>query len=170
MAHSVQLPVPNYPATFTKPIDALTGPSTITIERGVQDQLDYEGELTVVIGKTAKNVFEDEALDYVLGYTNGNDLSNRYYQVPDNSGGQFCYAKSFDNFAPIGPAIVSSKVIPDPQKLHYQTKVNGEIRQSTGTDVMIFNVAKIISHFSRATTLRAGTVIMTALLLVLDSL
>jgi transcription initiation factor TFIIH subunit 2 len=97
----------------------------------------------------------------VLGYTNGNDLTCRYYQIPENSGGQFGYAKSFDGFAPIGPAIVTPEVIPDPQKLKYQTKVNGKVRQSTGTDDMISSVAKIIAHLSRATTLRPGTVIMT---------
>jgi transcription initiation factor TFIIH subunit 2 len=145
--------------------------------------LDYEGELTVVIGKDAKNVSEADALSYVLGYTVGNDVSARNFQVPaDVSGGQvcslssfnpippftllttvpqFCYAKSFDKFAPIGPVIVSTSLIPDPQKLHYVTKVNGDIRQETDTSDMIFPVAKIISHLSRGTTLRKGTIIQT---------
>jgi transcription initiation factor TFIIH subunit 2 len=91
----------------------------------------------------------------------GNDLTCRHYQVPENSGGQFGYAKSFDSFAPIGPGIVLSNIIPDPHQLEYTTKVNGQVRQSTGTSDMIWSVAQIISHLSRATTLRPGTVIMT---------
>jgi transcription initiation factor TFIIH subunit 2 len=106
-------------------------------------------------------VSEADALKYVLGYTLGNDLTCRYYQIPENSGGQFGYAKSFDGFAPIGPGIVTPETIPDPQQLNYTTKVNGQVRQSTATSDMIWSVAKIIAHLSRATTLRPGTVIMT---------
>jgi 2-keto-4-pentenoate hydratase/2-oxohepta-3-ene-1,7-dioic acid hydratase in catechol pathway len=123
--------------------------------------LDYEGELTVVIGKDCKDVSEDQALSYVLGYTAGNDVSARYFQLPDTSGGQYCYAKAFDKFAPIGPAIVSPSLIPDPQKLKYTTKVNGQLRQETPTSDMIWSVKQIIAHLSRGTTLRKGTVIMT---------
>jgi transcription initiation factor TFIIH subunit 2 len=158
-----QLQVPSYPTVFTKPPDAIAGPlDDIPIHKDCQSQLDYEGELTVIIGKDAKNVSEKDALSYVTGYTVGNDVSARNFQLPVSvSGGQFGYAKSFDKFAPIGPVIVSSSLIPDPQKLHYWTKVNGEIRQETGTDDMIFTVAQIIEHLSRGTTLRAGTAIMT---------
>ena len=123
--------------------------------------LDYEGELTVVISRDCKNISESEALDYVLGYTVGNDVSARNFQLPETSGGQFCYAKSFDNFAPIGPCIVSPELIPDPQVLKLATRVNGEVRQQTGTEDMIFSVAKIIAHLSTGTTLRRGTVIQT---------
>lgn len=124
--------------------------------------LDYEGELTVVIGRDAKNVKAADAYSYILGYTVGNDVSARNFQLPASvSGGQFGYAKSFDSFAPIGPAIVSTALIPDPQKLRYTTKVNGEKRQETGTDDMIYPVAQIVEHLSRGTTLRAGTIIMT---------
>jgi 2-keto-4-pentenoate hydratase/2-oxohepta-3-ene-1,7-dioic acid hydratase in catechol pathway len=115
----------------------------------------------VVIGKDAKNVSEADALDYVAGYTSGNDVSARRFQMPDVSGGQFCYAKSFDKFAPIGPCIVSPELIPDPQKLRLTTKVNGEVRQETETSDMIFSVRQIIAHLSRGTTLRKGTVIQT---------
>jgi 2-keto-4-pentenoate hydratase/2-oxohepta-3-ene-1,7-dioic acid hydratase in catechol pathway len=123
--------------------------------------LDYEGELTVLIGKDAKNVSEEHALDFVLGYTAGNDVSARNFQLPETSGGQFCYAKSMDGFAPVGPAIFSKEVIPDPQKLNYVVKVNGVEKQSTGTDDMIWTVRQIIAHLSRGTTLRKGTLIMT---------
>lgn len=100
-------------------------------------------------------------MDYVLGYTVGNDVSARNFQVQGASGGQYGYSKSFDSFAPIGPAIWSPKVVQDPQKLRYILKVNGEVRQETGTDDMIWSVRQIISHLSRGTTLRKGTVIMT---------
>ena len=123
--------------------------------------LDYEGELTVVIGKDAKNVSESEALSYIFGYTAGNDVSARNFQLPDTSGGQFCYAKSFDKFAPTGPVILSADLVADPQNLRLVTRVNGEVRQETSTSDMIFSVAKIIAHLSRGTTLRRGTVIQT---------
>jgi transcription initiation factor TFIIH subunit 2 len=155
--------IPEHPVVFTKPSDAVTGPfDDISVHKEVQAQLDYEGELTVVIGRDAKNVSEENALDYVLGYTCGNDLSARDYQLPaTRAGGQFSYAKSFDHFAPIGPCISSTSIIPEPQKLQYTTTVNGEVRQSTSTSDMIWSVRQIIAHLSRGTTLRAGTCIMT---------
>ncbi|KAK3322655.1 hypothetical protein B0H66DRAFT_554890 [Apodospora peruviana] len=161
-ATEANLRVPPYPVVFTKPADALAGPyDSISIHPDAQPMLDYEGELTVVIGKDAKNVSEADALSYIFGYTVGNDVSARNFQLPDTSGGQFCYAKSFDNFAPIGPVIVSADLVSDPQQLHLVTKVNGEVRQETETSDMIFSVAKIISHLSRGTTLRKGTIIQT---------
>lgn len=157
-----QLSIPTYPVVFTKPPDALAGPyDTISIHPEAQSQLDYEGELTVVIGKDAKNVTSAEALDYVLGYTAGNDISARNFQVPASiSGNQFSYAKSFDRFAPIGPSVLLANGV-DPHKMRYVTKINGKKRQETGTDDMIWSVTKIIEHLTRGTTLRKGTVIMT---------
>jgi transcription initiation factor TFIIH subunit 2 len=150
------------PVVFTKPADALTGPDDdVHIHPDAQSMLDYEGELTIVIGKDAKNIAESDALQYVFGYTSGNDVSARNFQLPDASGGQFGYAKSFDGFAPIGPCIVSSDQVPDPQKLRLTTRVNGEVRQETSTSDMIFSVAKIIAHLTRGTTLRKGTIIQT---------
>ena len=147
---------------FTKPADALAGPfDPIFIHPEAQPSLDYEGELTVIVGRDCKNVSESDALNYVLGYTVGNDVSARNFQARDVSGGQFCYAKSFDQFAPIGPCIASTTVVPDPQALTYTTKVNGELRQRTPTSDMIWSVKQIIAHLSRGTTLRKGTAIMT---------
>ncbi|KAL3442485.1 fumarylacetoacetate hydrolase family protein [Aspergillus insuetus] len=161
-AKEANLTVPTYPPVFTKPADALAGPfAPIPIHPDAQSHLDYEGELTVIIGKDALNVTEDSALDYVLGYTAGNDVSARNFQVPEASGGQYCYAKSFDKFGPIGPVIVSAAEIPDPQTLTLRTRVNGVVKQETSTGDMIFGVRKLISHLSRGTTLRKGTVIMT---------
>ncbi|RFU28885.1 hypothetical protein B7463_g7440, partial [Scytalidium lignicola] len=157
------LPVSTYPAVFTKPADAIAGPyEDIPVHPDAQPELDYEGEFTVIIGKDAKNVSKDDALNYVLGYTVGNDVSARNFQIPGIVGGnQFCYAKSFDKFAPIGPSVLLANSSVDPQKFKYTTKINGEIRQQTGTDDMIFSVKEIIAHLSRGTTLRKGTVIMT---------
>lgn len=116
----------------------------------------------MVISKPAKDIPETaNPLEYVLGYTVGNDVSSRWWQLPDQCGGQHGYAKSFDKFAPIGPVLVSAKEIPDPSKLSLTTKVNGEQRQSTKTDDLIFDIPEIIRHLSRGTTLRPGTVIMT---------
>lgn len=126
-----------------------------------QSLLDYEGELAVIMGRDAKNVTAAEALEYVLGYSNSNDVSARNFQLSSASGGQFCYAKSFDGFAPVGPAVMLKDVIPDPQTLGLSTKVNGQDRQATNTDDMIWTVAQIIEHLSRGTTLRKGTIIMT---------
>ncbi|KAF2118936.1 hypothetical protein BDV96DRAFT_619997 [Lophiotrema nucula] len=162
-AEECNLSIPSFPTVFTKPPDALAAPfEDVPIPKDCQSQLDYEGELTIVFGKDAKNVSASDAFDYILGYTIGNDVSARNFQLPASvSGGQFGYAKSFDKFAPIGPVVVSTKLIPDPQKLRYTTKVNGQKRQETGTDDMIWTVAQIVEHLTRGTTVRAGTAVMT---------
>ena len=123
----------------------------------------FQGELCVVIGKDCKNISPaSNPLDYVLGYTAGNDISSRFWQLDrDRSGGQFSYAKSFDKFAPIGPTLCSTSYIPDPSKLHLKTMVNGIQKQRTGIDDLIFDVSAIIRHVRRGMTLRPGTVIMT---------
>ncbi|KAH8807755.1 hypothetical protein F5884DRAFT_900099 [Xylogone sp. PMI_703] len=162
-AEEASLKIPPYPVVFTKPADALAGSNeTIPVFPGAQSMLDYEGELTFIIKKDCKNLPLDFKLsEYILGYTAGNDLSARNFQLPEASGGQFCYAKSFDGFAPIGPWIVSSEVIPDPQQLDYVTRVNGVVKQSTSTSDMIWTVQQILHHITQGTTVRAGTVVMT---------
>ncbi|KAJ4289716.1 hypothetical protein N0V90_011046 [Kalmusia sp. IMI 367209] len=163
-AEEGNLSIPTYPTIFTKPPTALSGPGAeIPVHPDCQSQLDYEGELTIVIGKTGKNIKAADYADYVLGYTVGNDVSARNFQLPASvSGGQFGYAKSFDGFAPIGPCVASAAAIGgDPNKIRYWTKVNGEKRQETGTDDMIWSVGQIVEHLSRGTTLKAGTCIMT---------
>lgn len=157
-----QLTIPTYPAVFTKPADALAGPfDKVYVHPDARSMLDFEGELAVVIGKDGKNVSEADALDYVLGYSASNDVSARNFQLPEASGGQFCYAKSFDGFAPIGHAIASPEQLSDPLSARITTKVNGAVKQDSNTNDLIFGVRKIISHLSRGTTLRKGTVIMT---------
>ncbi|KAI2639536.1 hypothetical protein GGS26DRAFT_272320 [Hypomontagnella submonticulosa] len=158
-AKEAELEVPPNPVVFTKPADALAGPTSDIIVPADAKMMDYEAELCVIIGKTGKNIPEDEALSYVLGFTAGNDLSSRYWQRPPQSGGQYCFAKSFDGFAPLGPTIVHPSLVTKP--LQIQTRVNGELRQNGSTSEMVFNVKQIIAHVSRGTTLRKGTIIMT---------
>ncbi|KAJ0136197.1 hypothetical protein HZ326_20797 [Fusarium oxysporum f. sp. albedinis] len=162
-ANVSEMQMPANPVIFMKPADALAGPyDNITVPKEAH-LLDYEvcmGELCIIIGKDGKDIQPQDALDHLLGYTVGNDLSSRHWQRPPRAGGQFCYAKSFDGFAPIGPTILSPHVA-TAESLHLTTKVNGEVRQQSPISDMIFNVRDIVSHCSRGTTLRTGTVIMT---------
>ena len=157
-----QLQIPKYPALFVKPADSLAGPfDSIFTHPETRELLDYEGELVIVISKDAKNVSEDDAWDYILGFTAGNDVSARNFQLPEVSGGQFCYAKSFDGFAPIGHTITAPSQVSKPLAVRLTTSVNGVVKQDSNTSDMIFDVGKIISHLSRGTTIRKGTIIMT---------
>ncbi|KAJ6442529.1 early growth response protein [Purpureocillium lavendulum] len=161
-AQEANLTVPTYPVVFTKPADALAGPNdVIRTHPDARPMLDFEGELAIIIGKDAKNVSEEDALKYVLGYAASNDVSARNFQLPEASGGQFCYAKSFDGFAPLGHTIVPPAEDGSPLEARLTTKVNGAIKQDSNTNDMIWSVGQLISHLSRGTTLRRGTVIMT---------
>lgn len=116
----------------------------------------------MIIGKTCKNLSNQEnPLDYVLGYTVGNDVSSRYWQLLNRSGQQVTFAKSFDKFAPIGPVICSTMQIPKPDCLTLVTLVNGVERQKSGIDDLIFNVQEIIRFAAKGHRLEPGTVIMT---------
>jgi 2-keto-4-pentenoate hydratase/2-oxohepta-3-ene-1,7-dioic acid hydratase in catechol pathway len=123
-------------------------------------EVDYECELAVVIGKACKNVSKANALDYVLGYTCANDVSARDWQLKFG-GGQWCRGKTFDTFAPLGPCLVLKDEIPDPNKLRIQTVLNGSVMQDWNTDDMIFDVPALIEFLSGDTTLLPGTVILT---------
>ena len=107
---------------------------------------------------------ESEALDYVAAYTAGNDISSRKWQrSPALAGGvpQWGFSKGFDTYAPMGPVLVSTSLIPDPAELHLQTIVDGELRQDAGLDDLVFSVPRLIAHLSSGTTLQKGSVIMT---------
>ncbi|CAI6038898.1 unnamed protein product [Clonostachys chloroleuca] len=154
--------IPTKPVIFMTPNERLTGPlDDVIAHDDAQPMLDYEGELTFVLSKDAKDVKEEDALDYVLGYTVGNDVSARSLVPVEVSGGQMGYSKSFDTFGPIGPAITSAKLIPNPQALRLVTKVNGQIRQDISTSEMIFSVKQLIAYGSKNRTLKKGTVVMT---------
>jgi 2-keto-4-pentenoate hydratase/2-oxohepta-3-ene-1,7-dioic acid hydratase in catechol pathway len=122
--------------------------------------VDYECELAVVIGRACKNVSRENALEYVLGYTCANDVSARDWQIA-RGGGQWCRGKSFDTFSPLGPCIVTTDEIPNPNALGIRTLLNGEPVQDWNTNDMIFDVPEIISFMSGSSTLLPGTVILT---------
>jgi len=155
-------PLPERPILFMKGINAISHPEQpILLPRHLRsDQVDYECELVVVIGKTCKNVSREHALEYVLGYTCGNDVSARDHQIK-LGGGQWCRGKSFDTFAPMGPRLVTPESIPNPNSLRIRTEVNGETVQDSNTADMIFDVPALIAYLSGSTTLVAGTVIFT---------
>jgi len=119
---------------------------------------DYEVELAIVIGKAARDVPEDKALEYVLGYTASNDVSFRKFQMAVS---QWCFSKSFDNTNPLGPCLVSTRQIPDPQNLTLKTTLNGKVLQDGTTANQIFSVKKTVSFLSKGTTLLPGAVIIT---------
>jgi len=162
-AKESNMPIPKYPVLFYKPITSLTGPTDpIPVHPLAQEGtgLDYECELVAIIGKACADVPESKALDYVLGYAVGNDVSHREWQL-QRGGGQWALGKGFDGWAPYGPGIVSNKLIKDPQGLKITTKVNGQIVQESNTRDMIFGVAKTIAFLSQGTTLLPGDVIFT---------
>lgn len=124
------------------------------------DRVDYEAELAVVIGRRAKNVSREEALDYVLGYTCANDVSARDWQM-EKQKHQWARGKSFDTFCPLGPCLVTRDEIPDPNVLRIRAILNDQVMQESTTADMIFDVPALISDLSRSCTLLPGTVILT---------
>ncbi len=151
--------VPAEPIIFMKASSAICGPNDdIIIPRGAE-QVDWEVELGLVIGKQAKYVNEDEALDYLSGYCVLNDVSEREYQL--HRSGQWTKGKSCDTFGPVGPWLVTTDEIPDPQNLNLWLDVNGERMQTGSTNTMVFNVAFIISYLSKFMTLHPGDIIAT---------
>jgi 2-keto-4-pentenoate hydratase/2-oxohepta-3-ene-1,7-dioic acid hydratase in catechol pathway len=154
--------LPERPLLFIKAPNSLSNPGDpIVIPTHLPStEVDYEGELAVVIGRDCKNVSRAHALDFVLGYTAANDVSARDWQKRFG-GGQFCRGKSFDSFAPMGPVMVTKDEIPNPGELRLRTRVNGETRQDTNTSDLIFDVPTLIEFLSGSTTLLAGSVILT---------
>jgi len=144
-----------HPASVQNPGDPIELPRTLR-----SDRVDYECELAVVIGKTARNVSKAHALDYVLGYTCGNDVSARDWQK-SGGGGQWCRGKTFDTFCPLGPVLVTPDEIPDPNALAIRTYLNGTVMQDSHTSDMIFDVPSLIEFLSASCTLTPGTVILT---------
>ncbi|KJX96549.1 fumarylacetoacetate hydrolase domain-containing protein 2 [Zymoseptoria brevis] len=158
-------PLPTCPTLFFKPNTTIAGPDeAIPIPKVAQEQCDYEGEFTILIGKDAKNVSEESALEYVAGYTVGNDVSARDWQREAGKAGpipQWGFSKSFDKYAPIGPCLVATSVLGEANNLALSTKVNGEERQSGNTADLCFGVKALVAFCSQGQTLPAGTMIMT---------
>jgi 2-keto-4-pentenoate hydratase/2-oxohepta-3-ene-1,7-dioic acid hydratase in catechol pathway len=153
-------PIPKEPVIFTKATSCIQGPNDpIMLPKGSQ-KTDWEVELGVVIGRTARYVPEEKALNYVYGYCTINDVSEREFQL-ERSGGQWDKGKGCDTFGPIGPWLVTRDEIKDPQNLDMWLTVNGEKKQNGNTRTMIFNVAKLVSYVSEFMTLVPGDVITT---------
>lgn len=152
-------PIPERPIVFAKYANTIVGPGEEVRIPPITSQADYEAELAVVIGRRAKNVTEEEALEYVFGYTNCNDVSSRDLQFSE--GGQWTRSKSLDTFCPLGPYIATRDEIPDPQGLRIRSVLNGEVMQDSNTSKMIFPVAHLISFLSTGMTLVPGDIIAT---------
>ncbi|MDQ2798802.1 MAG: fumarylacetoacetate hydrolase family protein [Armatimonadota bacterium] len=154
--------VPEYPIVFTKTPNTLQNPNDpILIPTFLRsDEVDYEGELAVVIGKRGKNIAKEQALNYVLGYTAANDVSARDWQMA-RGGSQWTRGKSFDTFCPLGPCLVTPEEISNPNSLGIKTVLSGEVVQDWNTSDMIFDVPALIAFLSASTTLLLGTVILT---------
>jgi 2-keto-4-pentenoate hydratase/2-oxohepta-3-ene-1,7-dioic acid hydratase in catechol pathway len=154
--------IPEYPVVFMKTSSTSTNPGDpIVLPRKLRsDAVDYECELAVVIGKACHNVSKADALKYVLGYTCANDVSARDWQLK-KGGSQWCRGKTFATFAPLGPCLVTTDDIPDPNTLGIKTILNGQTMQDWNTNDMIFDVPTLIEFLSGSTLLTPGTVILT---------
>jgi 2-keto-4-pentenoate hydratase/2-oxohepta-3-ene-1,7-dioic acid hydratase in catechol pathway len=156
---------PKCPTVFTKPAPAIADyDEAIPIPKFAQEQCDYEGELTILIGRDAYDVKAENALDYVAAYTVGNDVSARDWQREPGKAGvvpQWSFSKSFDKYAPLGPALVSASVLGAADRQDLKTIVNGDVRQSGNTGDLCFGVRDLIAFCSQGQTLQKGSLIMT---------
>ncbi|KAH7160513.1 2-hydroxyhepta-2,4-diene-1,7-dioate isomerase [Dactylonectria estremocensis] len=160
-AEEADLTVPLDPVMWYKPKRALGGPGDVLIPPAAANKfLDFEGELCIVLSRDARDVSMENATDYILGYTAGNDLTARFYQDPKRCGGQFTRCKAFDGFAPLGPILTSAEAFGSLDNKSIVTRVNGKVFQNSPCD-LIHGPDAIISFLSQGTTLPAGTVIMT---------
>jgi len=150
--------LPQQPVVFSKPPSAVTGPDTDIIHnQKITQQLDYEVELAVIIGKSGKNIPKEQAMDYVYGYTVINDISARDCR----RAGQWIVSKGQDTFAPMGPVLVTRDAIADPHNLNLRLTVNGVEKQNSNTKFMLFNINDLIHDLSTVFTLDAGDIIAT---------
>jgi len=155
--NELKIPIPTTPVFFNKFNNALLGHwGTIRLPSAVAKNFDYEVELVVVMGKTARDVSPADALAFVAGYCTGNDFTARDLQFKTT---QYMVGKTCDGFAPIGPWLVGADLVGDPQKLKLECRVNGEVRQSSNTDDMIFSCADLVSYASSFMTLQPGDII-----------
>ncbi|MEI8172660.1 MAG: fumarylacetoacetate hydrolase family protein [Deltaproteobacteria bacterium] len=160
-ADETKIAHPEIPVLFIKATTSVVGHlSPILLPIAGPQEVDYEAELAIIIGKKIKNVPPDEAMECILGYTCANDVSARDWQMKKQKT-QWARGKSFDTFCPLGPCLVTRDEIPDPDRLRIRTILNGNTLQDSNTSDMIFGVATIVSDLSRSMTLLPGTVILT---------
>ncbi|MFD2612424.1 fumarylacetoacetate hydrolase family protein [Paenibacillus gansuensis] len=157
-AEETNAPIPEYPILFNKFNNTLAGHGDDIPLPRVTDKVDYEAELVIVIGRSAKYVAKEEALDYVFGYCAVNDLSARDLQMRT---AQWLLGKSCDKFSPLGPYLVTADEVGDPNSLDIKCTVNGEVRQHSNTSDMIFHIDEIVSYISQHMTLSPGDIILT---------
>ncbi|OAQ70664.1 fumarylacetoacetate hydrolase [Pochonia chlamydosporia 170] len=160
-AAEANMPIPDVPVLFIKPRTALNGPypAKINVPALAQDgSSDYEAELSFVLSRSGRDIPEEDAMSYVLGYTSSNDVSARTQQFKNS---QWSFSKGLDGSCPLGPVLVSPSAISDPHKLRIRAIHNGNVVQDSNTKEMIFSIPQIISFLSQGTTLEKGTVIMT---------
>jgi 2-keto-4-pentenoate hydratase/2-oxohepta-3-ene-1,7-dioic acid hydratase in catechol pathway len=157
-AEETNSPIPQYPILFNKFNNTLTGHGDDIPLPKVTKKVDYEAELVIVIGKTAKYVAKEDALNHVFGYCNVNDLSARDLQLRTQ---QWLLGKSCDKFSPLGPYLVSADEVGNPNDLDIKCTVNGEVRQHSNTSDMVFHCDEIVSYISQHMTLVPGDIILT---------
>ena len=158
-AKESNMPIPTEPVVFMKATSAIIGPNDDVLLPAGSKKGDWEVELAFVIGKTARNVSESNALEHVAGYTICNDVSEREWQL--EHGSQWSKGKSFDTFAPIGPWLVTKDEIKDPHNLPMWLDLNGKRMQTGNTNTMIFGIEKLISYLSYFVTLNPGDIVST---------
>ena len=152
--------VDEYPVVFCKFPSVIIGPGESVKLPVISQQVDYEAELVVVIGRGGSNIEQSDALEHIFGYTCGNDISARDWQK-NGPGGQWLLGKSFDTFAPLGPWIETVDGIPDAGNLEIQLTLNGQVMQSSNTRHLIFNIPYLVSHLSKFCELHPGDLIFT---------
>jgi 2-keto-4-pentenoate hydratase/2-oxohepta-3-ene-1,7-dioic acid hydratase in catechol pathway len=157
-ADETNAPYPDVPILFSKFNNTLTGHKKDIAVPKITNKLDYEVELAIVIGKRAKYISKENALDYVFGYCVGNDLSARDLQLRTN---QWLLGKTCDDFCPLGPYLITADVVGNPNNLSLKTTVNGEVRQNSNTSDMIFYCDELVSYISHHMTLTPGDIILT---------
>lgn len=157
-AKEIKMETPDFPTLFTKFNNALAGHQQPIKLSPNAKKYDYEAELVIVMGKRANHVSREDALTYVFGYTIGNDLSARDLQLRTS---QWFLGKSLDQFAPVGPCLVTSEEVKDPGQLDIECKVNGEVRQRANTRDMMFDCSYLVSYISQYMTLKPGDLIFT---------
>ena len=159
-ASETKMAVPSEPIVFAKYASAIIGPGDAIVLPATSGKVDYEAELVAVIGTGGRDIPESQALDHVAGYTVGNDVSARDYQL-EKPGGQWLMGKTFDTFAPIGPDVVTADEVPNPHRLRVRCILNGTPMQDSCTDQLIFGVDELVAYLSHVVTLAPGDLIFT---------
>jgi acylpyruvate hydrolase len=153
-----KMPIPDYPAIFSKYANAIIGPDQPIVIPRVTDQVDYEGELAFVIGRRGRYIPPEQALAHVAGYMAFNDVSARDFQMRTS---QWTIGKAFDGFAPTGPALVTADEIPHPHDLDLRVTIGGELLQSSNTRNLVFTVPDLVAQLSQVMTLEPGDIVAT---------